>query len=101
MVSALERAAAAALESSSVRARVDARAEAVLARAQRLALAAGAYEMAKELRIVRGVRPGSKSPTGIERPYSRVVAELSPEQRAADAGAKLTHRQIMRRAFRG
>lgn len=41
---------------------------------QRLALQEGCPEFAESLRIETGTRPGTKSPTGIKRPYARVIA---------------------------
>ncbi|RBQ00148.1 hypothetical protein CRD59_00975 [Bifidobacterium xylocopae] len=41
---------------------------------QRLAIQEGCTEFADSLRIEQGTRPGTKSPTGIKRPYARVIA---------------------------
>lgn len=41
---------------------------------QRLALQEGCPRFADSLRVETGTRPGTKSPTGIKRPYARVIA---------------------------
>lgn len=41
---------------------------------QRLALQEGCPDFADSLRVEMGTRPGTKSPTGIKRPYARVIA---------------------------
>lgn len=41
---------------------------------QRLALQEGCPDFADSLRVETGTRPGTKSPTGIKRPYARVIA---------------------------
>lgn len=93
--------AARALESPAVREALRRRAERLLPRAQRLAYTAGANTFAKSLRVEEGVRPGTKAKGGLQRPFARIVGDSSEEVRIADAGAKLTRRQILRRAARG
>ena len=56
-----------------VRARLLSRARVALPAAQREAIAAGAPGWARKLRLEQGVRPGAKSPTGIRRPYARII----------------------------
>ncbi|MGU3409115.1 hypothetical protein ACLBWP_03325 [Microbacterium sp. M1A1_1b] len=65
-----------------VRAALRAKAKRVLPRAQRLAYAAGAKAFGDSLRIEEGTRPGTKSPSGIKRPFVRVIAT------SADAAAQ-------------
>ncbi len=90
----LERAAS----SPAVRAALRAKAARALPRAQRLAAAAGAQRFSRRLRVEEGTRPGSKAEGGFRRPYARVTATLTDDDQAADAGAKITRRQILRRA---
>lgn len=76
-----------------VMARLVARARVALPAAQREAITAGAPGWARKLRIEEGVRPGAKSPTGIRRPYARVIGP-----RAVTDGDKPIDRQrILRR----
>lgn len=88
------------LQSPSVAAALNARGRLVLPRAQRGAADAGRVRMARALRVERGVRPGVKSPLGIKRPYVRVVADLTEDDRKADSRAKVTPRQVLRKAAR-
>ena len=80
-----------------VRALLEAKARRMLPRAQRLAAQAGALEFGKALRVEQGTRPGDKA-DGFARPYARVTAQVTPEMDAADKGAALSRRQILRRA---
>ncbi len=89
-----------AAEAESVRRAMRARAARILPRAQRLAYDAGATQLGDALRVQEGTRPGSKARRGLQRPYARVVADITPEMAAADARAKLTRRQILTRASR-
>jgi hypothetical protein len=89
-----------AMNQPAVRAGLDAKARRMLPRGQRLAAAAGATELAKALRLERGVRPGTKAVNGIRRPYTRLTADLTDEMKARDARARLTRRQILWRASR-
>ncbi|PFG19872.1 hypothetical protein [Serinibacter salmoneus] len=93
--------AARALESPAVREALRRRAEQLLPRAQRLAYTAGANSFAKSLRVEQGTRPGTKAKNGLQRPFARVVGDSTDEIARADAAAKLTRRQILRRAARG
>ncbi|ANC31432.1 hypothetical protein [Isoptericola dokdonensis] len=80
-----------------VKAALAAKARRVLPRAQRLALSAGADELAGALHVDTGVRPGSKA-GGFRRPFARIEAEVTDEMKEADADARLTRRQILRRS---
>lgn len=84
----------------SVRAALRAKAARMLPRAQREALKAGAREFAGQLHVTSGVRPGTKATQGLRRPYARVEARMSDDQRAADSAATQTRQQILRRAAR-
>lgn len=77
------------------------RAEQILPRAERMAHQAGASAFAKTLQVETGVRPGSKARDGVQRPFARVIGYSTDEVEAADAAARLTQRQILRRAARG
>jgi len=63
-----------AARSPEVAAALLAAAQRILPRAQRLAYAAGEKRFADALRVESGVRPGTKSPTGVKRPFARVIA---------------------------
>ena len=84
------------LASPAVREALYARARLVLPRTQRVAAQAGAVELSKRLRVEQGIRPGAKA-GGFQRPYARVIADIDDDVRKKDRGAKLTHRQIVRR----
>lgn len=90
----------AAMNNPAVRAALKAKAERIAPRAQRVAAAAGAVEFGRALHVTEGVRPGTKAEGGVKRPYARVEADLTEEQRIADAGATLTRNQILRRSAR-
>ena len=89
------------LQSDAITSALEARARLVLPRARALAFQAGASEFARELRTGIGTRPGTGAKDGLQRTYGRVYAVMTPEQRKADQGAKLTRRQILRRAAHG
>lgn len=63
-------------------------AERALPIARRIAYQDGARKFADSLRIESGTRPGTKSPTGIRRPYVRVIAgsEDAAAQEYGDMG---------------
>lgn len=70
----------------------------VHARAYRLAIAAGAPKFARALRKEGGTRPGTKSPSGIRRPYERVIA-TSADASAQEYGDRNVRKAaILRRA---
>lgn len=87
----------AAAQSPAVREALAAKARRMLPRAQRLAAQSGATEFGQALHTSEGTRPGSQA-DGFERPYARIEAEITDEMDQADAGAKLTRRQILRRS---
>ena len=89
------------LQSDAVLEALDARARVVLPRARAVAYQAGAAEFARELQSGTGTRPGTGARDGLQRTYGRIYAVLTPEQRKADQGSKLTRRQILRRAAHG
>jgi hypothetical protein len=90
------------LRSPTVTAALDARARRALPRSRAIAFSVGANEFASELHVESGVRPGAKAEDGLQRPYVRVTATLTPEQRKKDGRTRLTRRQILRRgAFGG
>jgi hypothetical protein len=71
----------------------------VLARARRLAYTAGAPEFARSLRGEGGTRPGTKSPSGIRRPYERVIA-TSADAASREYGNKGVRKDaILRRSM--
>ena len=84
-------------QSAAVRAQLRAKAARMLPRAQRLAAAAGARQFGRRLRVEEGIRPGTKA-GGFRRPYARLTADLTDDEAAADSGAKLSRRQILRRS---
>jgi hypothetical protein len=70
----------------------------ILARAERLAIAGGAPGFARALRRESGTRPGTKSPSGIRRPFERVIA-TSTDASKVEYGDKGVRKQaILRRA---
>ena len=77
-----------------------AKARRVHPRAQRLAARAGADAFGRALRVVEGVRPGTKAQGGVRRPYARIQATVTEEMKVADVRARLTRTQILRRAAR-
>lgn len=83
------------MDSPRVQSEMEHRASLVLGRSKRVALAAGAVEFSKRLKIERGTRPGSKAMTGLRRRYVRVIGT-----RVVDPGASLSPLKIMRRAAR-
>lgn len=89
-----------AIQNAAVRQVLTNRAALMLPRARQEAAKAGRTRLAKALRIEHGTRPGSKSASGIKRPYVRLMADYPEEDQAADSRAKLTTREIMRRASR-
>lgn len=83
-----------------VKAKLRDKAERVLPRAQRIAAAADALELGRRLHVEEGVRPGTKADGGLRRPYARIAAKIDDDLKDKDARAKLTRRQILRRASR-
>ncbi|WNM27551.1 hypothetical protein RN607_00695 [Demequina capsici] len=90
------------LQAQAVRSALEARARRVLPRTRAIAYEVGASEFAGELHVEQGTRPGAKADGGLKRPYARIIAELTPEQRKKDGRTRLTRRQILRKgAFGG
>jgi hypothetical protein len=89
-----------AMNLPAVRDGLDAKGRRMLPRAQRVAAASGAAELAKALRLERGQRPGSKAAGGVRRPFTRITADMTDEMKMRDARARLTRRQILWRAAR-
>lgn len=87
-----------AMQSPKVRAALDAKAERILPRAKSNALRDGKRRFARALRISQGTRPGTGSPSGIQRSFARVGAEVTEEMRKIDGYGKLTRQQILRRS---
>lgn len=75
------------------------KADRMLPRAQRLAIAAGLPEFAKAMRVEDGVRPGAKSPKGIKRPYSRVIADMEGAQDFEHGNANVSRQSILARSM--
>lgn len=80
-----------------VQAALRAKAERALPRTKAVALSANAEAFADALEIKTGTRPGRDAKGGLRRSYARISAQVTPEIRKADKGAKLTRRQILRR----
>lgn len=89
-----------AMGTDAVRQALAQRARLVHPRAVRAAADAGALEFAKRLRVEEGVRPGTKSPDGIRRPYARVIADMPEDARKADARSRRSRRSILRGSAR-
>lgn len=90
-----------ALQSDPVRRALAARAARMLPKAQLEAAKAGRLQLSKRLRVESGTRPGTKARGGLKRPFYRVSAEYPEEVSKADSGARLTAREVLRRAGRG
>jgi len=76
-----------------------AKCERILPRAQRLALAAGLTDFANGLYIETGVRPGTKSPEGVKRPYARVIAGSEDAEAVEYGDTTVAKQAILRRAM--
>lgn len=87
-----------AMDHPDVRRRMQNKAERVAAMAGRLAIADGAPEFARSIRIERGTRPGSKSPRGIKRPYVRVIATSADAVAREHGDRSVRKAAILRRA---
>lgn len=87
-----------ALAAPSVRAAILAAATERMKRAQYLAYKSGRIHFGDNMRVVAGVRPGSKAKYGQKRPYARIESTTTPDEQAADnRTAKLSRTQILRR----
>lgn len=91
----------AAAESQAVRSALAAQARLLLPRAQRVAAQNGRTRLAKALRIESGTRPGTNAHGGFKRPYVRLAATYTEDDRAADSRAKLSVRATLRRSVGG
>lgn len=65
---------------------------------QRLAYQEGCDEFADSLRIETGTRPGTKSPTGIKRPYARVIAGSEDAAEQEHGSLRYPRHNFMNRA---
>lgn len=84
-----------------VRAALKAKADRILPTSRAIAHSVGANEFAKELHVEEGTRPGTRSPSGFQRPYARVVAKVTPEMKKKDGRTSLSRQQILRRGSNG
>jgi hypothetical protein len=75
------------------------RADRILPRAQRLAYAAGLKDFGDSLRVESGVRPGSKSPEGVKRPFARVIAGSEDAEAVEYGDVGVSKQAILRRAM--
>jgi hypothetical protein len=89
-----------ALQAPAVREGLRDRRDIVLARARREAFAAGATEFAESLHAESGTRPGTKSPTGIKRPFERVIADSDDASDREHGNRGVPKQAILRRAMR-
>ncbi|RGJ41684.1 hypothetical protein DXD60_07560 [Bifidobacterium adolescentis] len=65
---------------------------------KRIALKEGDRHYAESVRVVQGRRPGTKSPSHIQRPYARIV--VGDEQAAEkEYGGRLPKKGFLRRAI--
>lgn len=90
-----------ALQSDPVRRALAARAARMLPKAQLEAAKAGRLQLAKALKVQSGVRPGTKAKGGMKRPFYRIYADYPEELSKLDSRARLTSREVLRRASRG
>lgn len=65
---------------------------------KRIAYQDGASDFADSLRIETGVRPGAKSPTGIRRPYVRIIAGSEDASAQEFGDGKLPKKRLFGRA---
>ena len=89
-----------AMQSSIVQKRLQDKAARVLPRAKAIALSDGKAELSKALQVSYGVRSGAKSPSGLQRPYARVGATITPDMKK-DGYGRLSRQQVLRRAGSG
>lgn len=66
---------------------------------QRLAMQERCEEFADSLRIETGTRPGTKSPTGIKRPYARVIAGSEDAAEQEHGSLRYPRHNFMSRAI--
>ena len=89
-----------AMQSPSVQAALRNKAARVLPRAKAIALSDNQPGFAEAIVLTQAERPGTKSPTGLKRPYARIGAVITPEVKD-DGYNKLTRSQILKRASSG
>jgi len=90
-----------ALKSPKVRAELRKRRDVVLDKAFRIAMAGGHTKFALALRAEDGTRPGTKSSSGIRRPYSRVIAGSADATSLEYGDVGVNRQAILRRAAGG
>lgn len=88
-----------AAQTPAVRRQLRQRATRIAARAEALAARSGLPEFAASIKVVDGVRPGSKA-RGFRRPYSRVVATHDRANAIERGGGREQKRRILARAAR-
>lgn len=86
------------LESPAVRQGLNDIAARLLPICQRLAYQEGCDDFADSLRIETGTRPGTKSPTGIKRPYARVIAGSEHASEQEHGSLRYPRHNFFRRA---
>lgn len=89
------------LQNKKVREALKNKADRVLPRSKAIAYSLGASGFAEALHVVEGTRPGTRSPSGLKRPYARVVATVTPQLKRTDGRTSLTRTQILRRGSLG
>lgn len=85
--------------SSPVTNALEAKAARMLPRAQRNAINAGLPKFARSLRIERGVRPGTKSPTGLKRQFVRIIATSEDAADYERGNRGVTRAAVLRRSI--
>ena len=86
------------LQNPDVREALNDTAKRLLPICQRLAYQEGCDEFADSLRIETGTRPGTKSPTGIKRPYARVIAGSEHASEQEHGSLRYPRHNFFRRA---
>lgn len=87
------------LQNPEVREALNDTAKRLLPICQRLAMQEGCDEFADSLRIETGTRPGIKSPTGIKRPYARVIAGSEGAAEQEHGSLRYPRHNFMNRAI--
>lgn len=87
------------LQNPEVREALNDTAKRLLPICQRLAMQEGCDEFADSLRIETGTRPGTKSPTGIKRPYARVIAGSEDAAEQEHGSLRYPRHNFMNRAI--
>ena len=86
------------LQNPEVREALNDTAKRLLPICQRLAMQEGCDQFADSLRIETGTRPGTKSPTGIKRPYARVIAGSEHASEQEHGSLRYPRHNFFRRA---